>query len=221
MGLRKFIKTLRKKHAPTEKNPNESGLLSDLKFRSDKTEDGSLASKYRTDFGKPSMMDTDSSSEECQQAVFPNEFDDMGPVELSRVEEYFVDWLNDDLASWEQTSSAMPTWASSEATFQAWPDVPLPEANEERSDAALSQTIEPQHKVHKKTRVAALCLAFEPLPDVNEDRNDSFLSQKLESLPDADEEKRDADLPQTFEPFPDASEEQNDVVLSQKSEPQS
>jgi hypothetical protein len=298
MGLKNYIKTLRKNHVSREKNLNESGLLSDLRFRSDKTNDGSLPSRYHTDFGKPSLMDTYSWSEDSQQAVVPDESDNLGQVKLSRVEEDFVDWLNDDSSSsearpvvpdesdnlgqvklsrveedfvdwlnddssssearpvvpdesdnlgqvklsrveedfvdWlnddssssEARPSAMPTWAQSEATFQAWPDdlsqkfEPFPEANEERSDAVLSQTIEHLHKVHKKPSVDALSQTFEPLPDANEEQSDSVMLQTHDPLPDANEEQRDAVLSQTFEPLPDAREEQS-VVSPQKSEPQS
>jgi hypothetical protein len=219
MGLRKFIKTLRKNHAPPEKTPNESGLLSDLRFRSDKSIDGSLPSNYRTDFGKPSLMETDSLSEDSQHAVVPNEFDDLGPVKLASVEKKdFVDWLNDDSASAEVRPQAIPTWAHSQATFEAWPDdlsqkfEPLSEANEERSDAILSQTIESLH-------LAALSQKFEHLPNANEGQSDSVLSQTIEPLPDAREEQSDVVLPQKTEPQSEASKEQSDDVESQKFEP--
>jgi hypothetical protein len=234
MGLRKFIKVLRKNQAPPENNPNESGLLSDLRFRSDKTNDGSLPSRYRIDFAKPSMMDTDSSSEESQEAVVPNEFDDLVPVKLSCAEEDFADWLNDDSAISEVKPPAMPAWAHSEATFEAKPDdltqnfEPLPEANDERSDAVLSQPIEPLHQVHQKPSVAALSQNFEPLSEMPVWMHSEATfqawpdepSQKFEPLPGANEERSDAVLSQPIEPLHEVHQKPRVATLSQRFEPQ-
>ena len=179
------------------------------------------------------MMDTHSSSGDSQQDIVPNEFDDLVPVKLSRVEEVFVDRLNDHSAISEVRPPPMPAWARSEATFQAWTDdlsqtfEPLSEVNEERSDAVLSQPDEPLHEVHQKSRVAALSKKFEPLPEMPTSAHSEAtiqawsedLLQKFEPLPEANEVRSDAVSSQPIEPLHEVHQKSRVATLSKKFEP--